>query len=115
MDLTKQIIESLSDYSQFVDDELDQIASDVCDEGVDTLKSTSPKRKGKYAKGWKKKKDKKGHYIVHNSTNYQLTHLLERPHATRNGGMTSAQPHIAPVEEKMIESFESKLEEKLNG
>ena len=73
----------------------------------------------KYCKGWSLKKDKTGRnrYVVKvwNKTDYQLTHLLEFGHATRNGGRTKPQPHIRPTEEKYKKEFEKELKRKIGG
>ena len=72
-----------------------------------------------YCKGWRLKKDKAGknRYIVKvwNKTDYQLTHLLEFGHATRNGGRTKPQPHIRPTEEKYKKEFEKELKGRIGG
>lgn len=72
-----------------------------------------------YCKGWRLKKDKTGknRYIVKvwNKTDYQLTHLLEFGHATRNGGRTRPQAHIRPTEEKYKKEFEKELKRKIGG
>lgn len=72
-----------------------------------------------YCKGWRLKKDKlgKNRYTikVHNKTDYQLTHLLEFGHATRNGGRTKAQPHIRKVEQEYSQKFEQKLRTDIGG
>ena len=74
----------------------------VAKECVQKLKSTSPKRSGSYASGWTVKKEGDD-YIVHNKTDYQLTHLLENGHVIRNAkgeyGRTKAHKHIEPVEQ----------------
>ena len=51
--------------------------------------------------------------MVWNKTNYQLTHLLEFGHVTRNGGRTRALPHIRPIEEKYNVKFVDKLEKRI--
>ena len=53
--------------------------------------------------------------VIHNKTDYQLTHLLEKPHLTRSGGITVPQVHIAPVEEKCIKEFEEKITRKIEA
>ena len=78
---------------------------------VQTLKQISPRgngpKSGRYAKGWTVKHEKKGllvSEIVHNKTDYQLTHLLEKSHVIKNQygtyGRSTTEPHIAPAEEQ---------------
>ena len=115
MDIANEIAQALSQYTSEVEAEMDTIKSDVADETVDMLKAISPTgRRGKYAKGWRKKKDGKS-YIIHNATNAGLTHLTERGHAKRNGGRTQAQPHISIAEQEAIKKFENKVEMVIRG
>ena len=66
------------------------------------IKDNSPKKRGKYAKGWVAKADTDylGNYsvVVENETDWQLTHLLENGHiiANKKGGVgwASPKPHI---------------------
>ncbi len=44
---------------------------------------------------------------------YRLPHLLERPHATRNGGRTAGKPHWAPAAEKIRERLIKHIKEGL--
>lgn len=103
----------LNDYSIEIQEAIQEDAIKVSKSGVDTLKNTSPKRTGKYRKGWKVKTTKGNGFIqceIHNSTNWQLTHLLEKPHLKRNGGYTIPKVHIKPVEETCINEFEKDVE-----
>jgi hypothetical protein len=79
---------------------------DACKVARDDLRKTSPRRKsgetaGDYAKGWSYaiEETAEGAYkgTVYNKTDYQLTHLLEKGHAKRNGGRVAAIPHIEPA------------------
>ena len=109
-DIANEIAQALSQYTSEVEQQLDEIKSDVADETVNMLKVNSPKgRRSKYAKGWRKKKDGTG-YVIHNATDAGLTHLTERGHAKRNGGRTQAQPHISIAEQEAIKKFENKVE-----
>lgn len=111
-DLSAEIAKALSEYSSELEDKIDLIAEDVVNEAVTELKTTSPKRHGKYARNWRFKKNAKGSYVIYNAApTYRLTHLLENGHALRNGGRSRAIPHIKPVEEKLINSFERKVKE----
>jgi len=109
----------LEEYSNDIQEGITDEAIRIAKEGTKTLKRTSPKNKkntqhsGKYAKGWRVKTTKgKGfvNCIIHNATDYQLTHLLEREHLTRNGGKTTPIKHIEPVHDKCIEDYESGVE-----
>lgn len=72
---------------------------------VKQLKANSPKQTGKYAKGWKWKFEKgrlMSTVTVYNKTSYQLTHLLEKGHANRDGGKTDGIEHIEPTEKMAV-------------
>ena len=114
-DIASEITKALTEYTSEVEEKLDEIKSDVADETVNMLKVNSPMgRRGKYAKGWRKKKDGTS-YVIHNATNAGLTHLTEKGHAKRNGGRTKAQPHISTAEEMAIKKFENKVERAIKG
>ena len=114
-DIASEITKALTEYTSEVEEKLDEIKSDVADETVNMLKVNSPMgRRGKYAKGWRKKKDGTS-YVIHNATNAGLTHLTEKGHAKRNGGRTKAQPHISTAEEMAIKKFENKIERVIRG
>lgn len=103
----------LNEYSSDIQEAISEEAQKIAKEGVSELKNTSPKRTGKYGKGWRVKTTKGRGFIectIHNSTNWQLTHLLEKAHLKRNGGLTSPKVHIKPVEEKCIKEFERNVE-----
>lgn len=109
--------EYLEIYVEDIGETVEETSTQIGKEARDELKQTSPKKTGKYAKGWTVRKDKKNknYYTVKvwNRTDYQLTHLLEFGHATRNGGRTKAIPHIRPVEEKYKDKFEKQLKDKI--
>ena len=114
-DIASEITKALSEYTSELEQQLDEIKADVADETVNMLKVNSPTgRRGKYAKGWRKKKDGTG-YVIHNATDAGLTHLVEKGHAKRNGGRTQAQPHISIAEQEAIKKFENKVERAIRG
>lgn len=117
--LTKEIVNALENYTDDITEIVEEVSNKIGKEAVDEIKKTSPKKRGDYARGWSLKKDKlgKSKYSVriHNKTNYQLTHLLEFGHATRNGKTTKAIPHIRPIEKKYSEKYEQELKRKMGG
>lgn len=96
-----------------------EVVPKVAKEAAKRLKSSSPRRSGKYAKGWASK-DEKGLYTVSatvygKSGTYQLAHLLENGHALRGGGRVAGISHIKPVEEWAVEKAISEITKKLEG
>jgi hypothetical protein len=110
IDLADFIAKELALYSTEFSEGVEKIAEEVAEEAVQELRQTSPKRYGKYRKGWKKKKLANGSYVVFNSV-ASLTHLLENGHPLRNGDRFNGIPHIKPAEEKAIENFEKRIKE----
>ena len=116
-ELEKELMKYLKEYEEEIEDEVKETTDSVTKEVVKELKNTSPRskhnRKKPYYKGWTRQvgKQSKGRYTIkiYNKTNYQLTHLLEFGHATRNGRMTKAIPHIRPVEEKYNKLYQERL------
>lgn len=107
--LANEIAEQVKLYTREVKEEIETAKQEVSKELVQDLKRDSPEKTGSYRKGWKIKKEKRSNKI-HNSTDYQLTHLLEKGHAKRNGGRVAAKIHIAPNEEKAIREFLDRIE-----
>lgn len=120
-DLSNEISKYLDKYVEDIHDQVVEVTEDLTNKAVDELKETSPKGKGKrstpYWRGWESKIKIKGkqkyHRVIWNKTNYQLTHLLEYGHATRNGGRTKAIPHIEPIEQKYQDEYLKQIVEKI--
>ena len=121
-ELQEVLQDFLENYAEDIEEDVKEATNTIVKDAKRELVQTSPKsgvaRDTKYYKGWALKngtKNKKNRYtrVIWNKTNYQLTHLLEFGHATRNGGRTSAIPHIRPVEDKYGVKFADLLEKKI--
>lgn len=109
-DLANEIIKELKRYTKATTEKIEESKKDVSKELVNELKANSPERRPRYKKGWKTKKVGNS-YITHNKTDYQLTHLLEHGHVTRDGTSRSkVKVHIRPAEERAIKSFLKAIE-----
>ena len=113
-----KINEILNEYSLEIQEMIETESKAIAKEGALKLKSTSPKLTGDYAKGWRVKTEKgKGWIsnIIHNATDYQLTHLLEKPHLLRNGRLSTPKVHISPVEQECTKEYEQKVEQDIKN
>ena len=101
-ELEKAIEQELDDYIKDSTSTMREVVEEVTDSAVDTLKFSSPRKTGKYARGWKSKSTSDSPTgltkTIHNRTP-SLTHLLEK--------------HIEIVEKSAVKSLEDKLRQRL--
>ena len=120
IDIGAAIMKELQNYSNDVVEKVNTSSKEYANKLKKELQGNSPKKTGDYKKGWRVKQVYKSHtlsqYVVHNATDYQLTHLLEFGHAI-NGGTKRAKaiPHIAPAEEKIVNEFLAEVEKAIRG
>lgn len=110
--LTDEVMEYMNLFAEATGEACEKGVSETAKSALSELHNAHPPGSGKYGswdkkynKSWKvmqTKTDKRYHKkaTIHNETDYQLTHLLEKGHALRNGGRSTAFPHIRPVAEK---------------
>ena len=114
----------LNEYEDDVQDNLALITQKFGQKGAKALKQASretfPNGTGEYANGWKHEFRKTRRYAKTTVFNehYSLPHLLEHGHATRNGTdrvypPTPGREHIKPVADKLAETFEREVVDKL--
>lgn len=118
--LEKAVKDILQDYSVEVARAAEEAVSEVTKEATKKLRQTSPKRSGKYGKGWASKVEKTAttaEATVYGKTGtYQLAHLLEHGHAKRGGGRNvDAIVHIKPVEEWAVNEAYERIIDRLEG
>lgn len=112
--LASEIANTLKEFSNEVEEGLEEAQKKAAQDGAKKLRSTSPKKSGAYAKGWRAKKDWQG-WVIYNATRGQITHLLEKGHVKRGGGRVPGRVHIAPVEEQAIQDYEREVERVIRG
>lgn len=118
--LAQAISDSLTEFTEDVVKDIDISSERVSKEAVATLKATSPKDTGKYAKAWRRTTHKKigqpdTRIIYVAAPHYRLTHLLEKGHAKVGGGRVQAIPHIRPVEKEVEEQFTREVTEAIKN
>ena len=116
------LLDAMKDYSDKVLEVTEQASKKVSRATVKTLKGSAPAG-GRYASGWSHKAQKDGvskySETVYNRTDYQLTHLLEKPHSTgrKRGGHYPKKVDytgtIARVEEQYNNQFMEEVMNKL--
>jgi hypothetical protein len=115
VDLSKEIAKALAEYTSEVEEGLEKAKLETANETVKHLKSGSrPKLTGDYLAGWARKKSGTAQ-VIHNKTDYQLTHLLEKGHAKVGGGRVPGYPHIGPAEEEAIKYYVQRAEKVIRG
>lgn len=115
-DMSSAIRNILEEFGDKATDAVRESAQLVGKNTAKELRHNSPKKTGKYAKGWKTKYAKTvdgGSAVVYNQDRYQLTHLLENGHMNRDGGKTEGIEHIGPANEKAQQEFLAEIEKRI--
>lgn len=117
--LTLEVGKILEEYGENVQENLNEIVSQMSKQGAKAVKSEARGTfggSGKYASGWTSQIETgrvSAQGTIYNKDVPGLPHLLEHGHANRNGGRTAGRIHIAKVEEQLVKDFESKVISKL--
>lgn len=111
------IMKALDKYAEDLQGNLDTITKSVARAGAKELqqRSASTFNGERYQKGWKVQinTSRTGTTATIYNQRPGLPHLLEHGHAKRNGGRVEGRPHIAPVEEELINKFQKEITAKL--
>lgn len=119
-DLANEIMKGLEEYSDLATEDVKKAVRKSANTVRKEIKENAPKDTGVYQKSWSVKTDKETSsslsLIVHSKNRYQLAHLLEKGHVTRNGtSRVSGKPHIAPAEENGVRLLEEEIKRTVKG
>lgn len=108
--LAESISKILAEYEDTVVKDTGELAKQFAKKGAQAVRgNASGQGWNDYAKGWTSQYEEgrlSSQGVIYQKDAPGLPHLLENGHAKRGGGRTRAFPHIAPVEEKIVEEFE---------
>lgn len=102
--------------SRLVDIKSEKLKNEIQANAPVRTKKIKGRRKGKYKKSFRVKETHHS-YSYHEKTvfssgkEYRLTHLLEKPHKSKNGGTVQPKEHIAPAAERIKKEFIQEVEE----
>lgn len=119
--LNTEINAILDEYNEDVSDSVKKTVRSVAQKAAKAVRAEAKNKfKGsRYSKGWTYKfttltSKVDFQAVVYNKDRYQLAHLLEFGHVSRNGtgrtfGRVSGRPHIQPVEESVNKELYSRI------
>lgn len=115
--LQETIKKTLDEYGDTIREDVDVVVKKVTRAGVTAVKSEARAKfnGSKYASSWTSTVET-GRMSTQGTIYNKipgLPHLLENGHAKRGGGRVEGRPHIAPVEETIIEQYMREVESKL--
>ncbi len=120
-DFYKAVGLELEEYAGEVTEAVKKVVRKTARQCKKDIEERAPVRFGTYKESWRvtNRYDGTGGIRMSvNSKQYQLTHLLENPHAKRNGGRTEGIPHIGPAAQRVEKELPENLKKaigKLNG
>lgn len=125
-DISKDLAKIMTEYTESIRSEINEIVDDVGNEATAMLKGKAPRKKGKGGGKYRrsitvelsKKYGSSGFTVYAKAPHYRLTHLLENGHRTRlktgqygTKAQTSPQPHFAPVQDWADKEVLRRIEE----
>ena len=117
--LAETVMEGLREYADLATDDLKSAVKKAANSVKSDISKNAPKDTGTYAKSWATKNTKETanslEVTVYSRNRYQIAHLLEHGHAKRGGGRVAGKPHIAPAEQKAVDTLEREIQQKLKG
>lgn len=114
--LQKAINKILKEYGDDVYNRTEELTKAFAKKGAQAVRNSAKGAvggTGKYAKGWTSKFETgrlSAQGVIYNKATPGLPHLLEHGHAKRGGGRVAGRPHIAPIEEKLVEEYVKAVE-----
>lgn len=109
--LADAITQAVREYTEDVTAAIGKATDETADKVLRDVKAAAPGT-GRYRAGFAKNNQSTSsnrRYVVWNKKYYNLVHLLEKGHATRNGGKTRAFPHMAPAERAHVYEYEERV------
>lgn len=105
----------LRNYTQEVQQEVIRAVEDTAREVRDIVADTSPRRTGRYKRGWRVRLTASGNWIqatVHGiKPTYRLAHLLANGHAKRGGGRVPPAHDIGFAEAFGEQQLQNRIED----
>lgn len=119
--MAAEILKQFALYTEEVSEEVKKVTDEVSQDCLEEIKNhiTFNEPTGKYRKAMEIKTVYEDEFKKENvwhvkAPHYRLTHLLEKGHATTNGGRTKAYQHIQYGQELIERDYQRKVEEVLN-
>jgi hypothetical protein len=101
-DITTELTRALATYNAHTRAGIAKAVTETGTAALKQVRAASPVQTGKYRRGWRMETKSEGGTVSVTISNkrYQLTHLLEHGHRTKNRrGFVAARPHIADAQE----------------
>jgi hypothetical protein len=119
--LSKALEKELTIYNSHVTEAIDEASNSAVKKLVQITKATAPVgARGSYRRNIASKlleKGKRGSKYVWyvKAPDHRLTHLLVRPHATKNGGMTKVDPFLQNAVDQVLPEYEEQVKEAIKN
>lgn len=117
--LAAAVMEGLTEYADLATADMKKAVRKAGTTVRKEIEANAPSDTGVYAKSWSVKNTRETsnslEVTVHSKNRYQLAHLLEFGHAKRGGGRVTGKAHIAPAEQRAVETLEQEIEKALRG